>query len=92
MVAQLLENQTYNIETFKNEDKGTEDEVLSVNEEEKENDDQAPYVFQTPNMDLNLPGCSTDIFYFSQHIKEADPKVMPVPADLLEQGINCQKF
>lgn len=93
MMAQVLSRQSQidNYINYEDNVSAVEGDI-SFDEEEKENEDRASAVFQAPDMNVVLPGSSTNLFEFSPSIKEAEPKIMHAPTDLLKQGEECQKF
>ncbi|KAI5639428.1 hypothetical protein NE865_08103 [Phthorimaea operculella] len=93
MMSNLLSRQYQKSHNYGHEGNasGSEEET-PFSEVDKENDGRASSLFQAPDMDMALPGSSNNLFDFTPCIKEAEPKIMRAPSDLLEQGVLCQKF
>lgn len=97
MVAQLLHN--HGAESVNSSD----NEKLVVNSDEVQpsfyelydkdsSSERSSSVFQVPDLNPDIPGYSANLFDFSPCVKEAEPKIMPAPDDLLDQGVLCQRF
>lgn len=96
MVAQLLHNHgAENVDYSDDEEPVHNSEEVQPYYEMYDKDSctsRSSSAFQVPDLNPDIPEYSANMIDLSPCVKEAEPKIIPAPDDLLDQGVACQRF